>query len=222
MTDHHHPSKAGMKAIKVFLVDDHPIVREGFRSLLSREDDIEVVGEASGGQEAIDTIPSLHVDIVVMDVQMAPMNGFVAAERLLRKHPGIKVLILSMHEDSLSVGKAVQLGVSGYLVKSAVSTELLVAIREIFRGNAYFSPSIQKILVNLNQGRRRRTVDLTIRDRELLELIGRGKTNKEIAASLGIGIKSVEKYRQLLIDKLDIHDVAGLTRYAIEHGILKI
>ena len=211
-----------MKHIKVFLVDDHSIVRQGFQSLLSREEDIDVVGEASGGEEAIDKLKTLRVDIVVMDIQMKPINVLITAERMLRQYPKVKILILSMHEDSVSIRQAIQLGVSGYLVKSTVTTELLRAIREIYKGNAYFSPSVQKILIEINNRVDQKQIALTVRDQELLEMIGLGKTNKDIAAVLCISIKTVEKYRQHLMNKPGIHDVAGLTRYAIERGILKL
>lgn len=211
-----------VKHIKVFLVDDHAIVRQGFRSLLSREEDIDVVGEASSGEEAIERLKDIRVEIVVMDVQMKALTGLMTAVKLFQQHPKIKILILSMYEDSATVRQAIQIGVSGYLVKSTESAELLTAIREIAEGNAYFSPSIQKILVDLSAKNPPGPVKLTVRDQELLELIGKGGTNKDIAAVLCIGIKSVEKYRQHLMNKVGIHDVAGLTRYAIERGILKL
>ena len=209
------------KHIKVFLVDDHAIVRQGFSSLISREDDIEVVGQASSGEEAIELLANIRTEIVVMDVQMKDLTGLMTAGKLIRQHPGIKILMLSMYDDQATVQQAVQVGVSGYLLKSTESTELITAIRKIAEGNFYFSPSIQKILVDLGTKKTTGPVELTLRDQELLELIGKGKGNKEIAAVLCIGIKTVEKYRQHLMNKVGIHDVAGLTRYALERGILK-
>ncbi len=210
------------KQIKVFLVDDHAIVRQGFSSLLSREEDIDVVGEASSGEEAIEMLRAIRADIVVMDVQMKALTGLMTAVKLKQQHPEMKVLILSMYEDHATVQQAIQIGVAGYLVKSTETTELLTAIRKIAEGNVYFSPSVQKILVELSARQSPGAVELTLRDQELLELIGNGKTNKDIASVLCIGIKTVEKYRQHLMNKVGIHDVAGLTRYAIERGILKL
>lgn len=210
------------KHIKVFLVDDHAIVRQGFRSLLSREEDIEVVGEASSGEEALDRLKEVKADIVVMDVQMKELTGITTAARLFRQHPDLKVLLLTMYEDESTVQQAIQTGVSGYLVKSTESTELITAIRKIADGHVYFSPPIQRILIDLSTRKSAAPVELTIRDQELLALIGKGRTNKEIATVLCIGVKTVEKYRQHLMKKVGIHDVAGLTRYAIERGFLKL
>jgi DNA-binding NarL/FixJ family response regulator len=211
-----------MKSARVFLVDDHAIVRQGFRSLLAGDNDVEVVGEASSGEEAIELLGRTRADIVVMDVHMKGLDGLMTARRLLRRHPGLKILVLSMYEDTATVRQAIQIGVAGYVVKSTDTAELLRAIREIARGNAYFSPSLQRMLAELSATSPPATVELTVRDQELLRLIGAGKSNKEIAAMLCIGVKTVEKYRQHLMNKIDIHDVAGLTRYAIEKGILKL
>lgn len=211
-----------MGSIKVFLVDDHSIVRQGFRSLLAGERGIEVTGEASSGEEAIDKLGEVPADIVVLDVQMKGIDGLMTAQRLRRLHPEMKVLILSMFEDPATIRQAIQIGVSGYFVKSTDSAELLTAVREIARGNAWFSPSVQRMLADLSAKSAPAPVQLTVRDQDLLRLIGAGKTNKEIAAVLSIGVKTVDKYRQHLMSKLDLHDVAGLTRYAIENGYLKL
>lgn len=207
---------------KVFLVDDHSLVRQGFKALLSREDDIEVVGEASSGEEAVERLEDSRADIVVMDIQMKELTGLMAAAKILERHPKIKILILSMYDDPATVRHALQVGVSGYLVKSTESWELLTAIRKIMEGGVYFSSPIQKILVEFSTSKPPDPVELSVRDQELLELIGEGKTNKEIATVLCIGVKTVEKYRQHLMNKVGIHDVVGLTRYAIERGILKL
>jgi DNA-binding NarL/FixJ family response regulator len=211
-----------MKSARVFLVDDHAVVRQGFRSLLAGDERVEVVGEASGGEEAIELLERTPADVVVMDVNMKGMDGLMTARKVMGRHPGMKVLILSMYEDAATVRQAIQVGVAGYLVKSTDTAEFLKAIREIIRGNAYFSPSIQRLLAELSAKSAPAAVELTVRDQELLRLIGAGKSNREISTVLCISVKSVEKYRQHLMDKVDIHDVAGLTRFAIERGILKL
>ncbi len=164
----------------------------------------------------------IKADIVVMDVQMKELTGITTAARLFRQYPNLKVLLLTMYEDESTVRQAIRTGVSGYLVKSTESTELITAIRKIADGQVYFSASIQRILIDLSTRETAGPIELTIRDQELLALIGKGRTNKEIAAVLCIGVKTVEKYRQHLMKKVGLHDVAGLTRYAIEHGFLKL
>lgn len=215
-----------MKTISVLLVDDHAIVRQGLRALLAPEEDIRVVGEAENGRLAIKTALECHPDVVVMDVAMPLMNGLETTRQLLKACPSAKVLVLSTYSDEDCVQQLTEAGVSGYLVKQTAANDLITAIREIQKGNAYFSPSIARRLRDrcreaFSTGQpMKRTVDLTSREAEVLQLIAEGFPNKQIAAELSISIKTVEKHRQQVMNKLQIHDVAGLTRYALTKGLV--
>lgn len=218
-----------MKPITVILADDHVVVREGLRSLLELEDDIEVVGEARTGREAVQLTKKLLPTVVVMDISMPLLNGLEAARQILASLPDTKILILSAHGDDVYVEQVAELGVAGYLVKQTSAVVLAKAIREVHKGNTFFSRSIAKRLGHLQQvsphgatGRQKKnSVKLTPRELEVLQLIAEGSANKQSAAELGISIKTVEKHRQSLMNKLDIHDTAGLTRYAIAVGIIE-
>lgn len=218
-----------MKPITVLLAEDHAIVREGLRALLQDEADIEVVGEAETGRQAVQLATELLPAVVVMDIAMPLLNGLEATRQLLKTVPGTKVVILSAHGDDEYVDQAIGIGAAGYLVKQTPFLALAKAIREIHKGNTFFSPSISRRLRNRQQnsppgaaGRRKKgAARLTSREVEILQLIAEGKANKQTAAELGISIKTVEKHRQHLMSKLDIHDTAGLTRYAIAAGIIE-
>jgi DNA-binding NarL/FixJ family response regulator len=217
-----------MKRITVLLADDHMIVREGLRKLLEAERDIEVVGEAATGRRAVDMVRKLHPAVVVMDIAMPQMNGLEATRQILTAVPGTKVLILSAHSDDAYVERVMALGAAGYLVKQTSSHFLCEAIREVQRGNTFFTPAIAKRRHDRNQtsldrkGRlKTKDVRLSSREAEVLQLIAEGEANKQIAAALGISIKTVEKHRDHLMQKLDIHDTASLTRYAIAQGMVE-
>jgi len=217
-----------MKRITVLLVDDHTVVREGFRALLEMEADIQVVGEASDGRQAIRMARKLQPDVVVMDIAMPLLNGLEATEQIHKFVPAAKVLLLSAHADDEYLEQVTRVGAAGYLIKQTSAHTMSNAIRELQRGNTLFSPSIAERLHDLHPdppGRRRRTrkkgVTLTSRQVEVLQLVAEGKANKQIARELGISIKTVEKHRQLLMSNLDLHDAAGLTRYAIAAGIIE-
>ncbi|MFA6561171.1 MAG: response regulator transcription factor [Verrucomicrobiia bacterium] len=215
-----------MKRITVLLAEDHEIVREGLRNLLLAERDIEVVGEAATGRQAVALTKTLHPDVVVMDIAMPLLNGLEATRQIRKGFPATKVLILSAHSDDAYVEQATAIGAAGFLLKQSSSHVLSQAIREVQKGNIFFSPSIAKRLHNQKTpvgGRplRKRVARLSSREMEVLQLIAEGEPNKQVAGELGISIKTVEKHRQSLMQKLNIHDVAGLTRYAISEGIIE-
>lgn len=217
-----------MKRITVLLAEDHHIVREGFRCLLKHEPDIQVVGEAETGREAVAMVKKLKPDVVVMDIAMPLLNGLEATRQIRRDCPETKVLMLSAHSDDAYVERVTQLGAAGFLLKQTSSHNLAVAIREVRKGNTFFSPQITRRLVGLE----RQTLDreghlkakdnrLSAREIEVLQLIAEGQPNKQIAAELGVSFKTVDKHRQHLMAKLNIHDTAGLTRYAVSAGIIE-
>jgi len=217
-----------MKPIRVLLVEDHNVVRQGLRSLISVEDDIVVAGEAQDGREAVRVIEKLLPDVVIMDIAMPLLNGVEATRQILKLVPATRVLILSAHSDDEYVLQVIEAGAAGYLLKQTAATTLVMAIREAHRGGTFFSRSISKRLGDLREksmGRGNRPskggVSLTSREREVLQLVAEGMGNKQTAAELGISIKTVEKHRQHLMSKLGIHDTAGLTRYAISAGIIE-
>jgi DNA-binding NarL/FixJ family response regulator len=210
-----------MEKISVLLADDHKIVRQGFRVLLEAEKDIKVIGEVATGEEAIESAINIKPSIVIMDINMPKLNGLLAARQIITKDSLIKVIILSMTAEEEIVDHAIQAGVSGYILKDDAADELIKAIRIVNKGDVYFSPSIMKILVEKQRNPKKKPNSLTIREKEVLQLVAAGKTNKEISAFLNISVKTVEKYRQQIMDKLGIHDVANLTHYAISKGIIK-
>ena len=216
------------KRITVLLAEDHMIVREGFRKMLELEDDLEVVGEAQDGRQAVALVKKLRPAVVLMDIAMPRLNGLEATRQVLKAVPATKVVILSAHSDDAYVKDATAAGAVGFLRKQTSSHVVCEAIREVQKGNTFFSPTIARRLHQLDgkspnhAGKlRSRNARLTSREEEVLQLIAEGKANKETAAELGIGMKTVEKHREHLMQKLDIHDTAGLTRYAISAGIIE-
>ena len=215
-----------MKRITVLLAEDHMIVREGFRKLLESDNDIEVVGEAQTGRQAVAMTRKLRPAVVVMDIAMPLLNGLEATRQIHKAFPGTKVVILSAHSDDAYVEQAIAIGAVGFLLKQTSSHDLSNAIREAQKGNTFFSPSISKRLHDQkmpagNGALRKKMARLSSRELEVLQLIAEGKANKETAAELGISIKTVEKHRQNLMAKLNIHEISGLTRYAIGAGIIE-
>lgn len=213
-----------MKRITVLLADDHTIVREGIKTLLRGEKDVDVVGEAETGRQAVQLAKKLLPDVVIMDIAMPLLNGLEATRQILRMTPNTKVIILSAHSDDSHVEQVMAAGASGYLIKQTSAQILCKAIREVQKGNSFFSPSISERICNLYQKpseEKKGLCCLSSREMEVLQLIAEGKANKQIAAELDISIKTVEKHRQNLILKLDIHDTASLTRYAIAAGIIE-
>lgn len=215
-----------MKRITVLLAEDHMVVREGFRKLLESETDIEVVGEAQTGRQAVELTKKLRPAVVVMDIAMPLLNGLEATRQIRKALPNTKIIILSAHSDDAYVDQAIAIGAVGFLLKQTSSHNLSVAIREVQKGNTFFSTSISKRLhaqkVSAKGGvLRKKVARLSSREMEVLQLIAEGKANKETASELGISIKTVEKHRQNLMAKLNIHEISGLTRYAIGAGIIE-
>ncbi len=217
-----------MKKITVLLAEDHLIVREGFRGLLKGERDITIVGEAESGRQAVRLAKKLRPAVVVMDIAMPQLNGLEATRQILGSNSSTKVIILSAHADDAYVEQAIAAGAVGYVIKQSSSHALCQAIREVHKGNTFFSPSIGKHLKNQYEKSpkrvgvgKKRTAGLSSREVEVLQLIAEGKANKETAGELGISVKTVEKHRQHLMQKLNIHDTAGLTRYAVSAGIIE-
>ena len=203
------------------------IVREGLRKMLEYEDDLEVIGEAQDGRQAVSLAGKLCPDVILMDIAMPQLNGLEATRQILKAIPAAKVLMLSAHNDDAYIDNATKAGAVGFMLKQTSAHEVCHAIREIQKGKTFFSASISRRRdrrqpQSLNRaGALKKAVHLTSREMEVLQLIAEGKANKETAAELGIGIKTVEKHREHLMEKLDIHDTAGLTRYAIGAGIIE-
>lgn len=223
------PPDNTMSAITILLAEDHIIVREGLRALLVLEKDFKIIAEVSNGHEAVDCAAKLRPNVVVMDVAMPLLNGLEATRQIVRRCPETKVIILSAHNDDAYVNQALAVGASGYLLKQIASSILPRAIREVHRGTPCFSPEIFRRLVH-HRDRARAEGDprpkvsapiLSSREMEVLQLIAEGHTNKGMAGRMGISIKTVEKHRHNVMDKLNVHDTAGLTRYAIENGIIE-
>ncbi|MBU6401474.1 MAG: response regulator transcription factor [Verrucomicrobia bacterium] len=217
-----------MEKTTLLLADDHTIVRQGLRALLQQDDGIQVVGEAETGRQAVQLARKLLPEIVVMDIAMPMLNGLEATRQIVRDTPVTKVLILSCYNDGEYVRRATEAGASGYLLKQTAADDLLKAIREVQHGNAYFSPAVSKQLLESYRDNAvarvtgEKNVDsLTSRELEVLQLIAEGQANKQIAAELCLSIKTIEKHRQQLMNKLNIHDIAGLTRYAVARGVVE-
>jgi DNA-binding NarL/FixJ family response regulator len=217
-----------VKKITVLIVDDHMIVREGIRKLLESETDIEVIGEADTGRKAVVLTQKLHPDVIIMDIAMPQMNGLEATRQIFQNDPGAKVLVLSAHSDDAYVKSVMDAGAAGYLIKQSSADLLAEAVREVLKGNAFYSPSISMRLQKREQNALNRkgllkagAFTLSSREVEVLQLIAEGEANKQIASTLSISIKTVEKHREHLMRKLDIHETAGLTRYAIEAGVIE-
>lgn len=217
-----------MSKITVLLADDHNVVRQGLCALLRSEPGIEVVGEAETGREAVQLASQLRPDVVVMDIAMPLLNGLEATRQIIKGVPGTKVLVLSSYSDDEYIQQLTEAGAAGYLVKQTAANDLIRGICEAHRGNAFFSPSISKRLADKyrqamlhSRPAEPQPERLTSREMEVLQLIAEGQANKQIAGELGISIKTVEKHRQQVMNKLHIHDIASLTRYAIAKGIVE-
>ena len=217
-----------MTNITVLLADDHTVVRQGLRLLLEAEPDIKIAGEAGTGRQAVQLAKTLKPDVVVMDIAMPLLNGLEATRQIIKEVPSTRVLILSSYSDDEYVHQLTEAGAAGYLLKQAAVTDLIKAIREAKKGKGFFSPAISKRLMeqyrqSLLKGVlvRKRIDRLSSRETEVLQLIAEGRLNKQIAGELSLSIKTVEKHRQQLMNKLGIHDIAGLTRYAISKGMIE-
>ncbi|MBF8265309.1 MAG: response regulator transcription factor [Dehalococcoidia bacterium] len=217
-----------MGKIKIFLADDHLILREGIRSLLQKLPDIEVVGEATDGETAVNEVSRIIPDVVLMDITMPKLNGLEATRQIKEKHPQVKVLILTMHETGQYLSEMLQAGASGYVVKTTTSADLISAIRAVYHGDVYLYPSIARMLVEdylsqVKTGEEKTSYEgLTGREREILAYIAEDKKNKEIADTLGISVRTVQAHRTNLMDKLGAHDRTELVKYAIRKGIINL
>jgi DNA-binding NarL/FixJ family response regulator len=214
--------------IKVLLAEDHTIVRKGIRSLLDDEADIEVVGEAENGRDAVSKTEALLPDVVLMDYTMPILNGLEATRQIKKRLPDIKIVILTMHADEEYIFRFLQAGASGYLVKHTAPKELMSAIQAVYHGESYLSPTVSKVVIDefVRQAKNDRTEDsyekLTAREREILQLVAEGFSSKDIADQLHISLKTVGVHRTNLMNKLDIHSVPDLVRYAIRKGIISL
>ncbi|HSU52577.1 MAG TPA: response regulator transcription factor [Candidatus Dormibacteraeota bacterium] len=216
-----------MTNITVLLVDDHTIVRQGLRALLGAERNINIVGEAQTGREAVDLAAQHHPMVVIMDLAMPRLNGSEATRQILKSVPNTKVIVLSTYGDDEHVQQALAAGAAAYLLKQTAAEDVVAAIHEVVKGDAYFSPPIAKRLreqtmrTEAEADGARPDVELTQREAEVLQLIAEGFANKQIAAELNLSVKTVEKHRQQVMQKLDIHNIAGLVRHAAAKGIIE-
>jgi len=209
-------------------VDDHPIVLEGIKSRLSAQEDLEVVGEAADGQEALRKAKELRPDLVLMDISMPNMSGLEAVTLLRKRVPDSKIVILTMHDNREYIARMIRLGARGYLLKDTSPAELIRAIKLIHAGGVFFSPAVSRVLLDeLAIGKKgkppsAKAAELSEREREVLVLIADGRSNKEIAARLGVGVRTVETHRERIMRKLNIRTVAGLTKFAIANGMVEL
>lgn len=214
-----------MKPLRVVLADDHALVRAGIRSLLERLPGVEVVGEADGGLDALSLIETHQPDLVLIDIAMRGLNGLDVATRVARDWPQVRVIILSMHANEEYVARALRAGAVGYLLKDSATSELDLALEAASRGETYLSPAISRTVISGYLARSSGTGEgtaspLTPRQREVLTLVASGKSTKEIAHTLNLSVKTVETHRAQLMERLNIHDVAGLVKYALHMGLI--
>lgn len=211
-------------SIRILLADDHKITRQGLRSLLESDKDIEVIAEANNGREAVELSQKLIPDIIIMDVSMPDLNGVEATKRIITDNTTVKVIALSMHSDTLFVSEMLKSGAAGYLLKDCAFEELLQAIKTVSSGKTYLSPSISGVVVDdyLHRLSKSHVSDvdvLTDREREVLQLLAEGQSTKQIALKLHISAKTIETHRRQIMNKLDLHTVAELTKYAVRKGL---
>jgi two-component system response regulator NreC len=209
------------KKSRILLADDHSVVRHGFRLILDNQEDMEVVGEASNGRDAVAVAEQLQPDVVVMDVTMPELNGIEATRRIAELSPRTRVLALSMHKDSVYVREILRAGAKGYLLKDAAGKDLLDAVRAVARGEGYLSPSVSDAVLSDYRRHVTNPIDLlTSREREVLQMIAEGKTNKEIANTLKLSVYTVEAHRGRVMEKLNLHSTGELVRFALRNGLI--
>jgi two-component system, NarL family, response regulator NreC len=207
--------------IRILLADDHALVRQGFRMILEAQPDMEIVGQAGNGREAVELAGKLHPDVAVVDVAMPELNGIEATRRIGNTSPRTRVLALSMHKDSMYVREILRAGARGYLLKDSGDADLVAAVRAVAKGDGYISPSVSDGVLS---DYRRHVSDpldlLTSREREVLQMIAEGKTNKEIAVSLNLSVYTVEAHRGRVMEKLNLHSTGELVRFALRNGLI--
>ncbi len=209
------------REIRILLGDDHAMVRQGFRLILAAQADMEIIGEASNGREAVEMTENLQPDVVVIDVAMPDLNGIEATRRIVRANPRIRVLALSMHKEAVYVREILRAGASGYLLKDSIDRDLVAAVRSLANGQSYLSPAISDIVLGDYRQSVKDPLDLlTSREREVLQLIAEGGTNKEIATALNLSIYTVDSHRGRIMEKLNLHSVGELVRFAMRSGLI--
>ncbi len=210
-----------MKRIRILLADDHAVVRQGFKMILDAQPDMEIIGEAGNGREAVELIEELKPDVVVMDVAMPELNGIEATRRVAASVPHARVIALSMHKDSVYVREVLRAGARGYLLKDSGAGDLVSAVRAVARGESYLSPAISNAVLD---DYRRHVTDpidlLTTREREVLQMLAEGKTNKEIAGVLNLSVYTVDAHRGRIMEKLNLHSINELVRFAVRNGLI--
>ena len=210
-----------MKRTRILLVDDHAVVRQGFKMILGAQSDMEIVGEAANGREAVELAEQLHPDIVVMDVAMPELNGIEATRRVVGADPHIRVIALSMHKDSVYVREILRAGARGYLLKDSGADDLVKAIRAVAGGESYLSPAVSNAVLDDYRRHVTNPIDLlTSREREVLQMLAEGKTNKEIAVVLNLSVYTVDAHRGRIMEKLNLHSINELVRFALRNGLI--
>jgi two-component system, NarL family, response regulator NreC len=210
-----------MKRIRILLADDHAVVRQGFRMILGAHSDLEIVGEAGNGREAVELSAALKPDVVVMDVTMPELNGIEATRRLTADNPHIRVVALSMHKDSVYVREILRAGARGYLLKESVADDLVAAVRAVAAGEGYLSPAISNAVLDDYRRHVTNPIDLlSSREREVLQMLAEGKTNKEIAGTLNLSVYTVDAHRGRIMEKLNVHSINELVRFAVRNGLI--
>ena len=207
--------------IRILLADDHAMVRQGFRLILTSQPDMEIIGEVGNGREALEAVEKLHPDVVVMDVAMPELNGIEATRRITAAFPRTRILALSMHKDSVYVREILRAGARGYLLKDSIDSDLLAAVRAVAKGEGYLSPAVSDAV--LSDYRRHVTAPLdllTTREREVLQMIALGKTNKDIATELKLSVYTVDAHRGRIMEKLNLHSAGELVRFAVRNGLI--
>lgn len=207
-------------SLKILLADDHTIVRQGLKLILSAQPDLEVIGEAANGREAVELVQKLKPDVVLMDVAMPELNGIEATRRMMEVNSRVKILVLSMHKESVYVREILKAGARGYILKDAIDSELLNAVRSVARGDGYISPAVSGALLSDYRKDVTNPADLlTKREREVLQSIAEGKTNKEIATRLNLSVYTIDSHRGKIMEKLNLHSTGELVRFAIKNGL---
>ena len=210
-----------MKRIRILLADDHAVVRQGFKMILAEQPDMEIAGEAANGREAVELAEKIKPDVVVMDVAMPELNGIEATRRLAASMPHARVLALSMHKDSVYVREILRAGARGYVLKESGAGDLVKAVRAVAAGEGYLSPAVSNAVLDDYRRHVTNPIDLlTTREREVLQMLAEGKTNKEIAAVLDLSVYTIEAHRGRIMEKLNLHSINDLVRFAVRNGLI--